>query len=323
MAIVSLIVVFSAASTVFAQGESPAEEQEWIYDTDDTIYYGEIIYDAHYIPKGQHLNQWNTVTLQRGYNDGTHPRVTGYGKGIDVVFVDSNLKVCYTPRDYDTKIDDYFLRNDGDIFLSDRTFKHGAKYTYEFSIEDRYYIAEKTNVDVTSLVGRLYAKAIRLDDTYTFSVVKGEYYMLDSEIYYVEFAALPNKAFDSDGNISYRGGEIEMMKLTDDEKSVIAAAKSSFKHFSELLFGLNAESNDDREQEESYDHDVFHYQRHFFDTRVVWAFIFGISLPLMIAVLSLVLIIRKKREGYKRLFFVFVPACMWLIAGTIVFFLLI
>ena len=306
LAIALLTISFSA--TVFAAEGTWTKSGNTLTSPDGTVY------TAYDVPAGYRINRWHYSTLQSSSTSSV-PDVTSYGKGAKVVFVNYDYEKYFTTDDDKQALDDYFNGNGGEYFLSARDFRSGAKFDGIAAVMARYYSDEKTEITVTKLSDKLSARVINVDHTYTFSAFLGEIYLIDGEYYYVDFAALPNNAFDAEGNLSYRSGQVDMLKLTEAETETYLAAHERFDDFYYSLFG-------DDDYARYYD-DGSYYVNHAFNARAFWSLIFNVSLPLMIAVWSLILILKKKRDDYKRLYFVFVPACLWLVAGIIIFVLII
>ena len=298
-----------------------ADEGEWTNFTGESVTAPDgSVYYAYDVPANYYLNLWDRKDLQYSFWTNS-ARITSYGKEEKVVFVNFDHEKYFTTKEYKATLDEYFAGNGGEYFLSDKSINVGVAYENVASVRARYQSDAKVTVDVTTLKDAFSGRAILVDESYNFSYIVGEFYYFESEniVYYVDFDALENNAFDADGNLSYRSGKIQMLKLSSSERSAYLRSRSTFSSFTYSLF-----------EHENSDSDYYEYDGGYgcnrtystFGTHAFWTVTFGIALPLMITVWTAVLLIRKRHDDYKQLFFILVPAALWLVAGIIVFVLI-
>ena len=289
-----------------------AADGEWTNFTGDSVTAPDgSVYYAYDVPTNYHLNLWDRKVLDNYFN------ITSFGKEEKVVFVNFDYEKYFTTKQYKATLDAYFAGNGGEYFLSDRNIYVGAAYADVATIRARYQSGEKVTVDVTTLKNAFSSRACLVDESYNFSYIVGEFYYSENEdiVYYVDFDALTNNAFDADGNLSYRSGEIQMLKLSDSERTAYLRALNTFSDFKYLLFDHSGN-----------DSDYYGYgcNRTYptYGINAFWTVLFGVALPLTVTVWTTVLLIRKRRDDYKRLFFVLIPAALWLITGIMILILI-
>lgn len=77
------------------------------------------------------------------------------------------------------------------------------------------------NVDVRTLKDNLFYDVMAYDFYGVLSVRVGAVFKLGNDFYYVDYESLPNSAFDADGNLSYRRGEIDMERLDGNKLTLL------------------------------------------------------------------------------------------------------
>ncbi len=69
------------------------------------------------------------------------------------------------------------------------------------------------------------------DASQTFAFTVGAVYLYENEMYYVDYTALDNSYFDSNGNFSYRKGEVSMVPVGKENKLHLESAAASGYYF--------------------------------------------------------------------------------------------
>lgn len=302
-----------AALTALSPLTAFAEEGgAWIMEG-QTLYRDNVAYTRYDLPVGFFFTSWYQKELYAApYNNTTGDRrliVTAVGKGEETVVV-SSAAGYFATDDAQSALSAYFSGSGGRFFLSDEYASQGVAFDDKSGLSQAYKSQQLVDVRASRLYRNLYCRVIRANDTYAFYEVTGEFYLVDDSLYYVEFASLPNNAFDADGNLSYRGENVVPMLETDllTQEKIFRRA-NEFDYFGELLFDEELRADDRYAQS----------NRRYGGATMFWSFIFGVSLPLMIVVWTAILLIRRRGEHFKRLLFILFPAIAWLILGTVAF----
>ena len=306
LAIVSLFALFAAVSG--APAGAFAVGNEWTTNDERTeLYCGDTTYYAHEIPADYRVTFWDTIILQSGSYKDTSVRT--YTEDQSILFVDNAYDVYFTTNEKYDDLKNYFNGSKGLYFLSNKFYDLGASFDKAKDVITNYKTAQKTMLDVTTLFRAFMTRLIFTDTTRTFLTAVGDFYLTDDKLYYVHYEDLPNNAFDSEGNLSYRSGEVPAYELTEDECFAHDEAYGNFDNFKSYTDDGGYGYDDPRSITLS--------------PRIFWTFILGITLPLMVFLWSLVVFIRKRHEAYKRLIVPVIASAVWLVAGIIVFVLLV
>ena len=295
---------------------SAAEQSEWtLNESGNVLTDGETEYERHAVPYGFKAEKWREYYLQISLDFSEYKmKVSSFGVDDSVLFVEDGTDY-YATAETQQALESYFAGNGGKYYLSDTFGSSGTAIDDPDTFDDAYAVGQKTSVNVTTLPKVPYARIIRVDDTMNFSEITGEFYLIDGKLYYVDLSALPNNAFDADGRLSHRSGEISMLLLDKDLSDRVYALAGSFTDFKDLLPVREEEEPQGRPDE--YKEEAFSYA-----VQIFWLALLGILLPLAAIVWSVVLMIRNKKKFNKKLLLVIIPATVWLAVGTVIFIIL-
>lgn len=165
--------------------------------------------------------------------------------------------------------------------------------------------AKGTEIDVTLLKD---AKIYDLYGTYRQGVLIkeiGGFYKTLSGVYYVDYAALPNSAFDSSGNLSTREGTVKALLLEGDDLSF----------FEETI--ENGEILDDFKEFGDPPPAIV-----FWIMLIASSVFFGFLLPLIPLVFSVVQLIRKKTRHPRSYIAIAVLSLLWTVLFVLILLIL-
>lgn len=205
-----------------------------------------------------------------------------YVKGNGASVVDDFRKGSYT----DTRLTDGFM---------DAPIEWGTVAAWDARADER------KGVNVTELDGLEVYEIVRYDATLCLGYVYGAVYILDDGYIYVNYHELDNSYFDSEGNFSYRRGEVDVLYLEGeaaeevDEVLSLLETTVGFEYDTVLLEADPVSS--------------------FLLFVILWALL-GIALPAGLIVAGALLSSTKKPFGGKHWRVLIIVGILWIIAAS-------
>ena len=187
---------------------------------DTFLYYGEVP-NAHLY--GEKFRYENNLFMP----DGSFTNVYSPLNEKDILYVEGDEVVyCYVLQGALTASEDVCDFLDGNYshisFANLDKWREGVLVQSE---REAFETAESanivTNIDVRTLKDNLFYDIIAYDASGVLSVKVGAVFKLGNDFYYVDYESLPNSAFDADGNLSYRRGEIDMERLDGNKLTLL------------------------------------------------------------------------------------------------------
>ena len=298
-----LAIIIPTASYVSFAATAPSWE---VSESGERLYNGETVYFSHDVPELYCLTYWQTHVIQQGSMLQTG--VVSFADNDDILFVDNDLTTYYADEQAQTALEKYFNGEEGLFYATERNEYYIAEVDGLKDVFETLANASAKNISVTKLENRLKARALFVDKSHTFKKTLGDFYLLDDGTYFVYYEGLPNNAFDAQGNLSYRSGEVTIFKLTDEHAQLVD--EISFDYY-KYVFGENKPN----------DPDDYPTVRGTTITEISVC-VFSIGLPLAIIITAAIIMIKNRKKGAKRLLFIVIPAALWLIAGVVMVILL-
>ncbi len=287
---------------------SVSAKEEWQYnERSDTLFYGEDEYTKQIIP----------------YTDGVLPNRfyvyrTEYDGELFYVHVKEGSSELVFLGDHTSFVgDEYvYVNKEGERILND--FVSGKFSSYLLFEGNRFSTAEISNKEVDTLdsitetrrlsvtvLGNIPCYEVAgLDETGTLYHIHGAIYKLYSEYYYVNYDALDNSYFDSDGNFSYRRGEVDAVKVPQSIKALLTDGYFNYNnfHYTETFDAYNQTLSNTKLTE----------------IIIFWisSVILGYLLPLVPFVLSIVFAHSKKALYPKRWYLLTACSGAWMLLST-------
>lgn len=156
-------------------------------------------------------------------------------------------------------------------------------------------------LDVTTLTETPRYHITAHDSTDSIATVRGDVFRIDGKLYFVNYSLLPNSAFDADGNLSFRSGEIEAFPIGDELSAKLEGALKS------LSYKRVDRSYEDAPKESPIESDVA--------VVLFWIFfaIIGFILPAAPIAMGIVFARSEKRGKMKEWYILTAIGALWVI----------
>lgn len=165
---------------------------------------------------------------------------------------------------------------------------------------------ETLTVDASELEALTSLDIIGLDASQTVRHTHGAIYVMDDGYYYLNYDALQNNMFSSDGYFSYRGGDVELIRLDDAEAAQIDTATGN-KQAWDVNYGYSGNLELDWSLPEGASLVIF----------IVIATILGFVLPLVPLVLGLIVARSPKTKNPHGWYLLAGLAALWILCVAI------
>ena len=258
------------------------------YSLDNKIYYfaSNISFDGFYFSIAASSHDSNTVYLENAYNG----ELTAY------------------------------VRDGGDDLISFVTGEYEvARIFYRDSavLTDNEFISKLDDMSeskLTSAVSEL--RDVEMLEVYTYdsedilSHLHGAIYLIDDVPYYVNYDALGNNYFDSNGYFSYNKGEVDLFPITGNVLTEYEQLLEEMEYYS-IEINYEDEYDDFFEEEIIFELD----EASAMVLLIVVIVIFGIAIPTAPFIISLINLFKKKAKHVFVTYVTFVAAAIWLVLG--------
>lgn len=162
------------------------------------------------------------------------------------------------------------------------------------------------SVEVTQLRERNCYEIVGYDETHTVVHTHGAIYLLADGYYYINYDALDNTHFDSNGNFSYRSGSVTLVKLGEKHAREISDAIGDMDSWSSEF--MSELETDEIEVETDSAEIVF----------FVLSVIGGLVIPVAPLVLGLVFARSKKSVNPHKWYLLSSLAALWIILAAVI-----
>ncbi len=188
------------------------------------------------------------------------------------------------------------------------TFGGYADIPLDFLNELDRFSGETVELDVKEIGDWDYCTLYVYDSTDTMEHIHGEIYFNEDSYYYINYDALDNSYFDSDGFFSYRSGTVTALKLDSEKISVFNEATSNLEDRYTKYKKIGSD-----EVDEIFDMDVGILDEA--SAKVVfWVFsvITGFAIPLIFGILGIIFALSKKPGKNKKWLMLTATSVLWM-----------
>ncbi len=160
-------------------------------------------------------------------------------------------------------------------------------------------VVDGINVDVSSLATYPAFELYAYDTTDTLCTAIGRMFVIDENYYYLHYASLDNSHFDANGNLSYRQGNVTLVKLSGELKATVSGAMANMSI---------------RYPSYEYEVDSSGYESAF------WTFfiIAGFVIPMVLFIMGFALANSRKRGCPKYWYALSILAAVWILISIII-----
>lgn len=166
--------------------------------------------------------------------------------------------------------------------------------------------AEQISIEVTRLRELDCYEIMGYDETHTLAHAHGAVYVLRDGYYYINYDALDNTHFDSEGNFSYRSGTVTLVKLVTDHAEMVSDAIGNLKAWT--YTAIYESDTDVVEMDKTSAKTVF----------FVLSIIGGLLIPAVPLVLGLVFATSKKSVNPHKWYLLSSLAALWIILAAVI-----
>lgn len=287
---------------------SVSAKEEWQYnERSDTLFYGEDKYTKQIIPYTDGVLPDDFYVYKMKSESElfyAHAKADGYPLAFvsDYTSFVGNAYV-YVNAEGEEILKDFISGKFSSYLLFEKNCYNTAKISNE-EVNTLDSITEKEPFNVSTLGNVPRYEVAGLDKTGTLYHIHGAIYKLYSEYYYVNYDALDNSYFDSDGNFSYRRGEVDAVKVPSSIAALITDGYFNYNnfHYTETFDAYNQTLNNTKLTE----------------IIIFWisSVILGYLLPLVPFVLSIVFAHSKKALYPKRWYLLTACSGAWMLLST-------
>ncbi len=282
-------------------------ESEWQYSADtDTLLRGASLYTRQELPYGDgvmpdkfyvYRTEWKgELFYVHTKKDNDALAFVGDHTG------DVDAERLYANEEGERILEDFISGKFSSYLLSE-----GYQSTTEISnaeVDRLDSITETETISVRSLANLPRYEVVGIDETGTLYHIHGAIYKRNSDYFYVNYDKLDNSYFTSDGEFSYRRGEVEVVKVPESIKALITDGYFDYNYFSysETFDAYNMTLNNTALTE----------------IIIFWisSVILGYLLPLIPFVLSIVFAQSKKALYPKRWYLLTACSGAWMLIST-------
>ena len=304
-----MILLLCATLPVSASDKAEDAEQEiqWEIGADgQTVTYGDTVYTYYAIPSYDWFRPYQSYQYVQEFGNYFigQPILTTEGEEITLY---EDMVVLYVYFNTDTAFDVYVTAQ-GARALDEYMAGNYAQYELTSGTYESATISEQTvrawseitpteTVDA-SLLGELVSyNVIGYDSTLTFAHIIGKVFEYNGDYLYVNYSALDNSYFDAEGNLSFRGGSVPVVRLSATDKAQITDTIDRFEYYDgEIVY----------EESDPLDATI---------SMVLFLLLaspFLYILPVLFLVFGIVMRCIKKLPGRKRWNTVIIAAIVWL-----------
>ena len=238
-----MILLLCATLPVSASDKAEDTEPEisWELSEDrQTLTYGDQTYTHYVIPSYDWFRPYQSYQYVQEFGNYFigQPILTTEGEEI---VLNENMVVLYVYFDVNTAFDVYVTAQ-GACALDEYMAGNYAQYELTSGTYESATISEQTvrawseitpteTVDA-SLLGELVSyNVIGYDSTLTFAHIIGKVFEYNGDYLFVNYSHLNNTHFDSYGNLSFRSGNVPVVRLSATDKAQITDAIDRFEYY--------------------------------------------------------------------------------------------
>lgn len=199
-------------------------------------------------------------------------------------------------------------------YASYKLFKNSCYYTAGFNsayVEALDSMTPTKELTVSSLQYLERYDVAGLDETGTIYHIHGAFYKFNQNLYYINYDVLDNSHFDSDGNFSYRSGNVFVVDVPEEIELQVRSAITGIKYKSDS---------------HNQTYDVYNTAEEKFGVTLVFivsSLMLGYLLPLIPFILSLIFARSKKSLYPKRWYILTLCSAVWMLIFTCIIVLVI
>ncbi len=188
-----------------------------------------------------------------------------------------------------------------------------AEISLDFVNELDSFEGEVVTVNVTELSELDICTLYVYDPTDTIEHLHGDIYIDDDAYYYINYDALDNSYFDSEGFFSFRSGTVNALKLDENAVEVLNKASANLEsHYTQYDYSMSTGAED-----------YVEYNGIMAESAALAAFwiinaIFGFIIPLVIGIIGIVLALSKKPGNNKRWLALTALSVLWMIVAAVI-----
>lgn len=297
-AILTVFLLFLFVFPVTATSEEKWEVSEDLY----VITHGNTVYEKYELPGNVNYLPNNEVYLYEVENEDNYDYVAVNKGNKDIIKLHHANEIYATEEG--KAILDKFKKGEYSFYL----FYSDGNIVKDFAQSDfSMFIKEenKTEIDVTSLWNNNIHEVRGFDETGVLAHDCGAVYEISGEYYYIHYDSLDNSYFDAYGYFSYRQGMAPAYKLDDTAVKFVEDAKFSSEFRMEEYIYPDEEWFVDEDDNLSA-------------TITFWVIsvLFGLIIPAILLVLSLVFANSKKAINPKKWYILTVCSVLWILTGV-------
>ena len=306
--ILSLIMTLSV--TAFAAGSIDSEEiTEWAKNGDGSLTDGVSVYRPYPSSDKLDILPFNVYVYRDSHNGEYTEEIFSYEKGGMLIWHDGEI---YATDYYKGTLDELLggradwirLESDGKIGSVDASF--------------RDTINDKSGAFVVSVLSNLedcLAYRVLGYDTYlSVCTVYGTIYEIGDKLYYLDHSSLPDSCFDSNGELTYVGGQVKIYQLSASNSGQVSRVRDNLRKYSSKYTYEDPEHPIEQEWTQ--------YEEDSITSFYVFFVILFYLVPIAFGAISLAIGLTRSYRSGRNWFIVTGLSALWIIISTVILILI-